>query len=114
MADIAVQDVGLDGTGPTYDAADGAGDRFKPRTTEAVLMHLKNSDTASHTVTLDDPTSTAPSGATAFDPDVATSVPAGGEVMVAVSQRFVDVDGWVNVDYSAATGMSIGVFRMMA
>lgn len=112
MADLTVQDVLLSGVGPTYAAASGTGDRVKPRTTTVSFLHVKNTDTSAHTVTIDDPNTPTPEGAIAFNPDVQVSVPAGGERMIALIPRFVDQDGWVNISYSAATGMTVGAFRV--
>lgn len=117
MADLTVQDLDTDGESPSYVAADGNGDRFAPRTSGAaakVLVHVKNTDTADHTVTLVDQSSQEPTGAAAFDPNVAVVVPAGGEMMIAPNNvsRFVDDDGWLNLTYDAVTGVEVGVFRL--
>lgn len=111
MADLSVQDVNIFGATPAYAAASAAGDRFQPRTTGAVLLHVKNGGASAQTVTMDDPTSRSPVGATAFDPDVSISIPAGGERMIAVTNRFVDNNGWVNLAWSGVTTVTLGVFR---
>lgn len=113
MADVNVQDVDLSGATPTYSAADAAGDRFKPRTTRSVLLHVKNDDTSSHTVTLVDSRTNEPANASAFDPNVDIAVPAGEERMVPVNDRFIDEEGWVNLQWSSATGMTFGAFRAL-
>lgn len=112
MADLSVQKVVLDGITPSYSGADAAGDRYRGRDGGShTILHVKNGDTASHTVTIDDPTTQQPKGAVAFDPDVAVSVPAGEERMVLVdTRRFANVNDWVNLSYDDVTGVTVGVF----
>lgn len=111
MADLDVQDIGLLGVGPTYASADAAGDRFQPRTTRPVLVHIKNDDASAHTMTLIDPTSQEPRGATAFDPDVEVNIPATEERFVSVESRFIDADGWVNLQWDAVTSVTVSILR---
>lgn len=111
----AIQDVSLlAGTAPTYVAA--ANDDFiTPGSSDSkLLLHIKNGDTAEHTLTIDDVNSEAPPGALTFDPDVAIVVPAGEERLVNLSQlhRFTDVNGDIALNWSLITSMSVGVFRL--
>lgn len=110
--DLNVEDVTLDGLDPTYNAASGGGDRFKPRGNVPIIVHVKNTDAAPHNVTVDDPRSAAPQGAIAFNPDVQFAVPAGGEVMFPVTgARFTDSEGWINLAYDSVVGMTVALVR---
>lgn len=111
MADLTVQDIDLSGLNPSYAAADAAGDRFQPGTTNPVLVHVKNGDAVSHTMTLVDARSKAPEAAVSFDPNVEIEIPAGEERIVEVNHRFVDSDGWADIEYDAVASVTIAVFR---
>lgn len=70
------------------------------------LLHLKNTTGAGLTLSLDDPTSVTPTGATAFNPDVSSgSVPAttGEGYMIIQSDRFRDTNG--NLLITGASGL---------
>lgn len=115
MALKAIQNVSaLEGVAPTYEAA--ANDDFITPTSgdDKLLLHVKNGDTAEHTLTIDDINSVAPPGAVTFDADVAIVVPAGEERMVELTQlhRFENDSGEVHLNWSTITGMTIGVFRL--
>lgn len=104
----------LVGMAPVYEAA--ANDDFiTPADGESkLLVHVKNNDTAAHTLTIDDVNSTAPVGATSFDADVAVDIPAGEERMVELTQlqRFKNESGEIHFDWSAITSVELGVFRL--
>lgn len=115
MAVLTVQDLNLAGIAPAYVAAAAGGDTFKPRGGRAAIIHVKNGGAGAITATVNDPTSVAPASAATFDPDVAVSVPAGGERVITLSpiDRFTDVNGDVAVAYSGVTTVTVGVFRLL-
>lgn len=102
--DLTVQTLTRDGIDPAYTDAIADGHRFDNR---HVFAHVKNTDTSSHTVTF--VTSRQIAGLDVAD--LAVSVPAGGEQMVGPFPATVFA-GSVDVDYSATTGVSIGVFEL--
>lgn len=119
MAELVIQDVSAVGLEPLYAAASTApGDTFTPvdpAPGERYLLHVRNADTAAHSVTINDPTTLAPAGAAAFDPDVIVNVAAGSSMMILLDpiDRFIDeTTGQVNITYSVTTGMTVGIFRM--
>lgn len=117
MAELAAQRPTVTGIDPTFTAASAGGDHVIPPVRGGrarLLIHVKNGDAAAHTVTIDDPRSGSPAGATAFDPDVAVSVPAGDERVILLDplERFVGDDGRIDLAYSAATGMSVAVYAL--
>jgi hypothetical protein len=70
------------------------------------LLHLKNATGGNLTLTLDDPTSVTPSGATAFNPDVpsgAVPLTTGEGYMIIQSDRFRDTNG--NMTMTGASGL---------
>lgn len=115
MPKIEIQDISaLEDVQPAYAAA--AQDDFivPPPGEQEMLLHVKNGDAAAHSVTIDDVQSSAPKGASQFDPDVVVNVPAGGEVMINLAQmgRFIDDNGEIHLSYSVITGMTVAVFRL--
>lgn len=118
MATLTVQDIPLGGAAATYGAAAAGGDLFAPRASgpgAAVLLHVKNGHTAAQTVTVDDPVSRDPGSASAFNPDVAVSVPASGErfILLKPIERFVNADGNVSLTYSGVTALTLAVLRLI-
>lgn len=116
MAEIAIQDVpALDGVAPTYAAASAGGDTLTPGASNKLLLHMKNGGAGAITLTIDDVNSTAPLGATAYDPDVQVTIPAGGEQMVTLTQfqRFRNDAGVVNLAWSDVTSLTVAAFRLM-
>lgn len=117
MAELNIQRVPtLDGLLPAYDAATGSGDHIVVTDSQTrLLVHVQNGDTAQHTVTFNDVNTSTPPGAAAFDPDVTIAVPAGEDRFINLTQldRFRDPDtGRIDIAWSAATGMTIGVFEL--
>lgn len=110
-----IQDVSiLAGMAPVYGAAANDDYITPSESDDKLLVHIKNTDTASHTLTIDDVNSTSPPGATSFDADVAVEVPAGEERMVELGQlhRFINESGEVHFNWSAITSVTVGVFRL--
>lgn len=112
MALLTVQEVTPAGITPSYAAAAGGGDTFEPLRGQAYNLHVKNGGGSSVTVTVDDPTSVGPTGAAAFNPDLAVSVPAGQERMILIdANRHQDpADDLVDITYSGVTSVTVAVF----
>lgn len=72
------------------------------------VLHVKNTDGSDHTVTLPTP-GTVDGLAIA---DRAILVTAGEDRFIALSSRYLQPDGSMNVDYSAITGMKIALLEL--
>lgn len=107
MSNRSTEVVSVDGVDATYHAAEAGGDTFTPG--EHTFLHVKNSDTASHDVTVVTPIEVArqPVG------DVTVSVPAGGDRFAGPFPRryFAGSDGLADITWSATTGMTFAVLR---
>lgn len=108
MARTAVepQRVIADGIDPTYEAANVDGHSVANDRSD-VILHVKNSDTAAHSVTLVTPQTIHGLGVA----DRVLSVPAGGEVLAGRFPRET-YGGVLTIDYSATTGMTIAALRV--
>jgi hypothetical protein len=111
MATLATQEIGLGGLAPAYAAAAGGGDAFTPDAD--TFLHVKNGSGGAITVTVATPGSLL-GGALAV-PDVAVSVPAGGERMIGPfpPSYFADSanSGLAAITYSGVTSLTIAVLR---
>lgn len=117
MAVLAIQDLIVNAKKEAaYAAVAAGGDTFVPGAGDGKLvLHFKNVNAAARTVTINDVNSVAPSGGTAFNPDVAVVVDATDEAFVELAelQRFKDpVTGAVAMTYSADVGLSVAVLRV--
>lgn len=116
MAVLTVLQPTVAGVAPSYVSAAAGGDTFSPGTTGPVVVHVKNGSGSPITVTVDDPTSPSPAGASSFNPDVAVSVPATGERIILLNPvtRFVDpATGLVSLSYSGVTSLTLTVYRVV-
>lgn len=111
MTTLATQRVTQTGLHPSYTAA-AASQKLKPGL--RTFIHVKNGDSSSHTVTINDPTSISPPGAVAFNPDVTVAVPAGEDRLIPVPPRFGDPadSGLAALTWSATTSMSVAVVTL--
>jgi hypothetical protein len=105
MANYDPDKPGVAGAVPTAHAA-AAGDSFSNN--GKVLIRVINGDVAAKTVTFDDPGSTSPTGASAFNPDVAVTVNAGTDKVIGPfpTARFNDANGRVQMSWSATTSVT--------
>lgn len=114
MADLTVVNPATaSGTAPvSAAAAGGLADRFAASRGRNYMIRTANTDASPHTLTVDDPTSVgAPGATTPQNPDVAIVVTnAQQRVYMVSADRFADANGWVNLAWSSATGMSIEVY----
>lgn len=114
MAALTVQEVDTDGLEATYAAADVAGDEFTPQSGFSYIIHVKNGGGSSINVVVNDPTSTSPTGATAFNPDVTVAVTNAEDRFIKVDQpRFADpVTGKIQWTYSSVTSVTVAVLSV--
>lgn len=114
MALLTAQQVTLAGVTPTYAAASAGGDTFT--TTGKEMLHVKNTNAAARTVTIQDPNTTGPTAAKAFDADVDVVIPlTTGDKMIGPfpPSRFKDgADNLVHIDYSVDTGVTVALVKI--
>lgn len=115
MATLTKQQIIPAGITPTYAAGSSGGDKVLPGPT--TFVHFKNTSGGAITVTIDDPNSVSPSGATAFNPDLVLAIPltTGDKMMGPITDRFAAVaDGLAAITYSAnpPTGLTVGAFYL--
>lgn len=108
MAELTVQEIGIDGTEVSLTSADSGGDHF-PNDGRRVLV-VDNGDTVSHTVTVEAQTKCSQG----FLHDVEVDVPAGSKKYIGPfnKSRFNDADGNVQVSYDDVTSMDVGVIEV--
>lgn len=105
MATLTAQTIIRSGLKPTYGSTASNGDKFENTGNE--FVHIKNTDTSSHTVTV--ATSATVDGLAVADRAVA--IPASEERMIGPFPTSVynDSDGFVQLTYSSVTSMTIAV-----
>ena len=94
-------------------AAAVGGDKVVPG--DRTFLRVKNGGGAPITVTLNDPTSVSPVGATQFNADVAVTVTNGQERVIGpITGRFADPadSGLCAVTYSAVTSVTVGALSL--
>lgn len=113
MATFTVEDITESGLGATYNTANSAGDDFKNTPEERVVVHVKNGDTASHTVTVaaTDSSEDFAGWGTMTKSDISVSVAAGGEQFIGP----FPIKAFGNaptITYSSTTGITVAVLRV--
>jgi hypothetical protein len=105
VATLSVQKASRVGAVPAYVAAAAGGDKFPAGSSRQ--LRVKNASVASIDVTIN---SQAPCNQ-GFDHDLVIAVGAGAEKVIGGldAARFADVDGYVNVAYSAVTTVTVAV-----
>lgn len=110
MATLTNQPVVRGGLAPSYAAAAGGGDKFRPN--ENVLLHVKNGSGGAITVTVVTPGTV---GGEAIA-DRAVSVPAGGERMIGPFPERLFANnsdsGLASITYSAVTSLTIACLEL--
>lgn len=104
MATLAKQQIVLTGLTPVYSAVNGGGDKAVPA--DGSFLHFKNTNAATFTVNVDDPTSVAPVGAQAFNADLSVIIPAtnGDKMIGPIGARFASpADGLAAITYTGTT-----------
>jgi hypothetical protein len=106
MATLATQVVPHGGSAPTYAAAAGGGD--KGAAGEGVMLHVKNGDSASHTVTLAIPKTVDGQAVTSR----AVAIAAGAAKFIPLLDLYTNPsDGLAAWTYDAVTTVTIAVIR---
>jgi len=115
MADLTIQDVVEGGLAGAYAAASAGGDAVLNLAGD-VFLHVKNGDTASHTVTIaaQDTSEVVPGFGAMSKANVQVSMPAGGERFIGPFPRaaFNDANGKVQITYDAVTNLTIAALRL--
>lgn len=108
MALLATQQIGITGTDPTYSAAGGSGDTINPD--GRTVLHVKNADASSHSVTVAVPGSEYGQDRA----DVVVAVPAGASRFIGplVNDLADPSDGKVHVTYTATTSVTVAAIRI--
>ena len=113
MAVLTVNRGTLTGVAPAPVAAAAGGDSF-PVGSETIYLRFVNANAGgSRTITIDDPNTTAPEGATAFNADLTVTVPASSTRLVKLTNpaRFKGAaTGRASMTYSANADLTIEVF----
>lgn len=107
MADLNAEQVQVTGTDPTYNAAAAGGDTVP--TGDDIYVHVKNDDTASHTVTVVTPGTVAGQAIG----DVAVAVPAGEARFIGpiTREHFGNADARADLTYDDVTAVTLAVLR---
>lgn len=111
MALLAPQQIVAAGAVPAFVAAAGGGDTVVPR--PGLYLEVVNGGGASITVTIDDPNSVAPAGATQFNPDTTHTIAAGARRKIAMNDvaRFTNpATGVASISYSGVASVTVGAF----
>lgn len=115
MATITPDVPGLTAAAPTVSVASAGGDLITPHGDDTLYLRLKNANVSTaRTVTMDDPTSASPDGATQFNPDVAWVVGASATVIVTIRnpKRFINTsDGKIHLTYSSEADLTMECYR---
>lgn len=110
MATLAPQVLAHAGTAPSYAAASSGGD--KAPVGSGLVLQVKNSDTASHTVTLPIPETVDGQAVTSRT----VTVPAagsGGTMLIPLLDIYKQTsDGLAHLSYDAATDLTVAVFQV--
>lgn len=110
MATLSVQNINITGLNPSFAAAAGGGDDF-PNDGSKTFFVCKNGGGGPITATFDDTGSVSPTGASAFDADVAVTVPAGEERWCGPFST-VRFTGSVAVTYSGVSSVTVAAVKL--
>ncbi|MDX3559069.1 hypothetical protein PV729_46760 [Streptomyces europaeiscabiei] len=107
MAVLTAQAMPLGGLQPAYAAAAGGGDQAPVG--EKLVLHVRNDDASSKTVTVVTPGTV---GGLAIA-DAAQTIPAGGDAFIPLKSTYRDpATGRAAVTYSAATSVTVAVLQL--
>jgi hypothetical protein len=107
MAVLTAQAMPLGGLQPTYAAAAGGGDQAPVG--EKLVLHVRNDDASSKTVTVATPGTV---GGLAIA-DAAQTIPAGGDAFIPLKSTYRDpATGRAAITYSAATSVTVAVLQL--
>ncbi|MDX2667394.1 hypothetical protein [Streptomyces stelliscabiei] len=107
MAVLTAQAMPLGGLQPTYANAAGGGDQAPVG--EKLVLHVRNDDASSKTVTVVTPGTV---GGLAIA-DAAQAIPAGGDAFIPLKSTYRDpATGRAAITYSAATSVTVAVLQL--
>lgn len=107
MAVLTAQSMPLGGLLPTYAAAAGGGDQAPCG--EKLVLHVRNDDASSKTVTVATPGTV---GGLAIA-DAAQTIPAGDDAFIPLKSTYRDpATGLAAITYSAATSVTVAVLQL--
>ena len=111
MALLTVQVPTAAGITPSNSAVSSS-DTFAVATGHAYLLHVINGGGSSDTVTIDDPNSTDPGAATAFNPDQAVSVADGQQRMIKLAPARIKnaTTGLATITHSFTTSVTCAIY----
>lgn len=114
MADLTIQSFDVDGLNATYAAASAGGDTALNK--GQTVLHVKNGDAVSHTVTVTAQVTTLDVtgyGEATFT-NVAVAIPAGAERFIGPfpQKTFNNASGQVAITYDAVTSVTIAALKM--
>jgi len=112
MADLTVQDITESGLDATYDSAASGGDTFA-NNSERIFAHVKNGDSAEHTVTVSAVVSetTRPGFGTLKKSDISVAVPAGEDRFIGPFPRDA-FSANPDIQYDAVTSVTIAILKV--
>jgi hypothetical protein len=108
---ITVQTLGLAMVTPTYGAADQANGNYFVHPGGTVLLHVKNTNGATRTLTLK-ATDNKVGGFAVTDQSYIIPLTTGDKMICNLGSSSVQSNGQVYLDWSADTGVTIGVFAL--
>lgn len=116
MANLTILDITQAGALHTTTAAAGGGDTLTPTASDYrnLILFVNNGGASPITVTIDDPTSTSPTSATAFNPDQAVTVANATAQLILIDVRRTKNTGTglISITYSAVTSVTVGAYRV--
>lgn len=116
MANLTILDITQAGALHTTTAAAGGGDTLTPTVGDFrnLILFVNNGGGSPITVTIDDPTSTSPPAATAWNPDLAVSVTNATAklILIDVKRTLNTSTGLISITYSGVTTVTVGAYRV--
>jgi hypothetical protein len=116
MAALTINDLVQTGTLHTTAAAAGGGDTIAPAAGDSrqFALFVNNGGGSPITVTIDDPNTTSPVGATAFNPDQAVTVANATARWILIDTKRVlnSGTGLISITYSGVTTVTVAVYRL--
>lgn len=105
---ITPQPVLAAGLAPTYEPANAAGNSY--RLMPGQVLHVKNGDAASHTVTINTPGTVE--GLTVANRTVTVAAGSGQFIGLGSSAAHRQADGTARIDYDAVTSVTVAVLTV--
>lgn len=106
MADLVAQQMALSGLQPTYTAAAAGGDTAPIG--NGIVLHVKNGDASSHTVTVATPGTV---GGLAVA-DATQTIPAGSEAFIPMRSEYRQANGRSAITYDGVTSVTVAVVQL--